>query len=138
MLCKGIIDKVISPYEARVRIPIYHQIPNSPFATNSEDLPIASISVMPGIEMALKAGDVVYIDFELDQRENPVIIGCLSRPNSKSSSNINVQSLKVDVNCELPKDTLLADETKTINIEGAINEVLEEAISVDDLISKAY
>lgn len=115
MLCKGIIDKVIDPYSARVRIPIYHQIESSPFATKSEDLPIASICTVPGIEMALKAGDIVYVDFELDQREDPVIVGCLSRKDSTSSSNISTQSIKVDVDYSLPGDLFTQ---QTIYYEG--------------------
>ena len=106
MLCKGIVDKVIDPYSARVRIPIYHQIEGAPFATEAENLPIASICVMPGMEMALKRGDIVYVDFEMDERENPIIMGCLSRPDMTSSSSISTQSLKVFVNCDLPVDTI--------------------------------
>lgn len=126
MLCKAIIDKVIDPYSARVRIPIYHQIESSPFATKSEDLPIASICSMPGVEMALKAGDVVYVDFELDHREDPVIVGILSRSNSTSSSNIKAQSLQVDINCNLPDEIYLTKEgtNKSVNFDAAIEQMM--------------
>lgn len=135
MLCKGIVDKVIDPYSARVRIPIYHKIAGSPFATPSENLPIASICVMPGVEMALKEGDIVFLEFELGHRDNPVIMGCLSRNQAKSSSNISTQSLKVAVNCELPLDIKYPDTTqiKTDNNQDIIDNIVINELDVEFL-----
>ena len=124
MLCKAIVEQVLSIHEARVRIPIYHQIASSPFATLTEDLPIATISTIPGISYALHAGDIVYVDFELDQRENPVIVGVLSRDDSPSSSNIEAQSLKVDVNCDLPENVFADIDSKYANVLDTINDNL--------------
>jgi len=135
MLCKGIVDKVIDAYSARVRIPIYHQIESSPFATPEKDLPIAAICVMPGVEMALKRGDIVFVDFEMDLLEHPIIIGCLSRQDSKSSSNIKAQSLSVEVNCELPDDTRLSKEEqqRQTNFYNVVNEVTIPSLDVEFL-----
>lgn len=129
MLCKAIIEEIINNYQARVRIPIYHKIASSSFATLKENLPIASICTIPGVDFALKVGEIVYVDFELDQIENPVIIGILSRPDSVSSSNITTESLKVNVNCSLPDNINYTEteERKQANVEGAIDSALESS-----------
>lgn len=121
MICKAIVDEVISPFQVRVRIPIYHKIESSPYATPRSNLPIASVCVLPGAEVAFKRGDVVFVGFELDELDNPIILGVLSRENVPSSSNIKALSLKVDVNCDLPD----VDKQKQINAENALDTTLE-------------
>lgn len=135
MLTKAIIEEVIDTYSAKVRIPIYHQIEPSPFATNIKDLPIASICVLPGTSMALRKNDVVFVDFEMDQVERPVIIGCLSREDSSSSCNINAQSLKVEVDCTLPGDTSFgeAKDLADINQENIFVEVAQAGGGESDI-----
>lgn len=101
MLTKGIIVKNISRYSAKVRIPIYHKSKDASNAVLDEDLPIAYYCAPPGIEPAFKEGEVVWVDFEMDQPEDPVIMGVLCRENSKSSSDITSQSLVVEVNAKI-------------------------------------
>ncbi len=131
MLAKAIVEKVINEYSAKVRIPIYHQIDSSPFATTYENLPTATICSIPGIKYALRKGDVVFVDFEMDQIENPVIIGCLSTFNSKSSCDIQAQSISVAVNATLPQDTSFGEQADidNINKENAISEIIDTGVS---------
>jgi len=128
MLVKAIVEEIINKYQVRVRVPIFHQIETSPFATPKEQLPIASICTIPGINLALKVGEVVYVDFEVDQRENPVVMGVLARENIISSSDADIRSLKVDVNCELPSELYLSkeDQQKLVNFEAVFNTDGEE------------
>ena len=128
MLCKAIIEEVINSYSARVRIPIYHKISGSAFATNTRDLPIASICTVPGVHLALKAGDVVFVDFELDHRDMPVILGVLAHEDVLSSCDLAAQSIKATVSCDLPKDTYYStdDELRKINLDSVIEQLTTE------------
>ena len=101
MLTKAIIVKNINEYSSKVRIPIYHKAASASNAILDEDLPIAYYCMPPGITPAFKEGEVVWVEFELNQPEDPVIIGVLCRQDSESSSNIYAQSLTVDVSANI-------------------------------------
>ena len=110
MVTKAIVEEVIDPYSARVRIPIFHKIGASSFATINNELPIAPICAMPGSTFTLKPGSIVYVAFELGKPERPVIMGVLSRPEESASSDLSVGSLKVDLECTLPDDLKLSNK----------------------------
>ena len=135
MLCKGIVDKVIDAYSCRVRIPIYHQAEGTAFATPSEQLPIATICCMPGSEYALRKNEVVWVDFEIDDRAKPVIMGVLSRKDTNSSSNITAKSITAEVNCNLPENIFINQDNSRakINFRNIFEEVAQDA-QEDDTI----
>ena len=110
MIAKAIVVEVINEYNAKIRIPIFDKIEGSAFATTNDNLRVATICCPPGCKYALKKDDVVFVGFELDNLDNPIILGMLSVDSMQSSININSQSLKVNVNCELPNDTKLGDK----------------------------
>jgi len=136
MLTKAIVEEATSSYAARIRIPIYHQIESSPYATPLPDLPLAAICSPPGITMALRKGDIVFVDFELDSLDKPIIVGCLSRENSSSSCNIDAQSLNVKVDCNLPGDTSFGaqKDLDDINQENVFIEIAEGGGPGSDIV----
>ena len=126
MVTKAIVEEIIDAYSARVRIPIFHKISNSSFATVNDNLPIAPICAMPGTKMSLKPGSIVYVAFELGKPERPVIMGVLSRAEEEASSDLNVRSLNVEVSCKLPKDLQLAEEDEQL-VQGFQDYVLSNS-----------
>lgn len=103
MLTKGIIVKNIDEYCSQVRIPIYHKAKESAGAIPDNNLPIAYYCMPPGIKPEFKEGEVVWVDFELDDKSSPVIVGSLVSPSNTSSSDIRAVSLQVEVNSNLPE-----------------------------------
>lgn len=114
MLTKAIIEEISEGgYSARVRIPIYNKLATDVDATRTSDLPIAYYCCPPGMKPNYSVGDIVYVEFELDEESSPVILGALSRPNSsKSTCDIHADSLKVDVNATLPVETSIGKVSK--------------------------
>ena len=101
MLTKAITVKNINEYSSKVRIPIYHKAESASNAVLDKDLPIAYYCMPPGVKPAFKEGEVVWVGFELNEPDHPVIMGVLCRDDSFSSSNILAQSLTVEVNANI-------------------------------------
>ena len=102
MLTKAIIVKNIDEYSSQVRIPIYHKAKESAGATPDNDLPVAYYCMPPGIKPEFQPGEVVWVDFELDDKSTPVVVGSLVSSNNISASDINAISLEVQVNAKIP------------------------------------
>lgn len=110
MLVKAIVISMAEDlYSAYITIPIYD---NTSSKSDFSNVPhrLASICPLPGCSPFYSPGDVVYVDFENDNQANPVILGCLYREKSSDSSlNLNVSSLKVNVNTHLSTDTSIGN-----------------------------
>lgn len=112
MLQKAIIEQKIDKYSMKVRIPVYNKIKSDPTATPTDELYTAIIQTLPGCSPVYQEGDLVLVEFENDNISLPVIIGLLFRQNmSESSTDINADSLKVNVNTNLTENTLIGSVT---------------------------
>lgn len=110
MIYKAIIDQVLNDgYQAKIRIPKLHKIENVAGATLSRDLPIATICTQPGVLPVYKTGDIVFVSFENDDTNYPLILGQLYCNSNKSQSNNQILSLKVDSCVKLPITTTIGD-----------------------------
>ena len=90
MITRATIEQKIDEYNYKVRIPIFDRDKDDSLATPTKDLSIAVASLPKGIHNSLQEGDVVFIGFENNQIEYPVILGHLYMKNlSESESSIN-------------------------------------------------
>lgn len=141
MVNKAIIEEVITPYKVKVRIPQYHQIKGSPNATPTEDLPEAAISCPPGIIPAYRIGDVVYVDYELDQLDKPVITGSLSREDIPSTSDLSVRSVVINNSLDGPNlngvDESLINRLKECEDKVSSGKFISYDIDQRSIITKA-
>lgn len=145
MVTKAVVVEVIDIYRARVRIPIYNQIEGAAAATPNDQLYIATISTSLGIRPAIKVDDVVFVAFEDNQLQQPIIIGALAREEDNTSSNIHAQTLDVDVMASLPLDTTIGGVqgnnikrvVETYNeLENIVNQNIENIAKLNDKISQ--
>ncbi len=114
-MVKGIINKVENKYSYRVRIPLYHKVKNTPGCVPDDQLPYATVCTLPGINPLYKENDIVWIDFENNELDVPVILGLLYRESgSNSISDIDCKTLKVEVESSLPRETLIGNVSKDI------------------------
>jgi hypothetical protein len=114
MVCKAIIDAKLTNYKLRVRIPSLHSGVDSIGAVGTESIPIATVSIAAGIYPALKVGDVVFVTFEDDNPDKPVIVGLLYSDKCKTTlPDIVTTSLEVITNAKLPQDTQIGEITST-------------------------
>lgn len=143
-MVKGIISKVENKYSYRVRIPLYHKAKNTPGCVPDDQLPYATVCTPPGIFPLYQENDVVWIDFENNELDVPVILGLLYKESgSKAISDINCQSINVEVETTLPKETSIGKVSKDIqslpqiidkldNIQGG-SQHLEFIVTDEDL-----
>ena len=96
MITRGIVRAVVDDYSYRVYMP--HYTAN----VLEADLPIARVCAPPGYFPHYQVDDVVYISFENDELDDPVIVGLLLGTSSTSTADVNANSLSVDVDCSLP------------------------------------
>ena len=106
MVQKAIVEKKLSKFEMRVRIPVYNKATTDPTATPTDQLYIAVAQTLPGCSPCYQEGDVVLVTFENDDISKPIISGLLYRDGMpKGTLDVNADSLKVNVNTELSEDT---------------------------------
>lgn len=79
MILKGFVESAVpnEPNKFYVRIPIINGIEGTANSTSKEDLAKATVCGIPGFTNLINIGDVVYIAFENDNYNNPVILGQL-------------------------------------------------------------
>ena len=117
---KAIIESIESNgYQAKIRIPFFDKIAGTLGSTPNYSLYVADICSQPGINPVYNVGDIVFIDFENNDNSLPVILGILYREDSKSSCNIETESLKVEVFSSLPENTSIG-EVRSDNIKSLI------------------
>ena len=82
MIVKGIIEKKVGYNEYEVRVPIIDKVKGA--SLSSENLSIASVCSITNSSLDLNINDVVYINYENNDKSKPIIIGCLSNNNRSS------------------------------------------------------
>lgn len=113
MITKGIIEELLSPYEARVRIPTRDKAKDSQGATQTQDLSVACICTLPSCYVNLQVGDIVFIGFEDNTTYKAVILGHLCKETSSTHANIILKQLQVTDTAKLPSDTTIGDVSST-------------------------
>lgn len=112
MVTKGIVEELIDDYRARVRIPFFNGIQGSFSATDTKDLYVATIATLPNCKLNLQLQDIVYLAFEDNKLDNPVIIGQLSREATTERNVImKADTLNVNVDAYLPSYTHIGSIT---------------------------
>ena len=139
MLTKGYIlslPKFDNKY--KVRIPILESNNTSKNQTSfNAGIVDATLSYTEGIKDSLQVNDCVFIDFENDEFNRPVIIGKLFVNNSETSSgNISASTLEVYNKVSLPENTTWKDITytdlKTLLVESKNYVTKEDVIAILD------
>ena len=103
MITKGIIEEILSPYSARVRLPIFDSIKDAQNSVSTGNLRVASICSLPNCTNLLGIGDIVFVGFEDDDLGKPVILGNLVKEQpSTANPSINSYSLNIDNSVNLP------------------------------------
>lgn len=106
MIYRAIVEEIITPYQIRVRIPIIHRAANSPDATPSAQLPVASVCILPNIYLRFNVGDIVIVSFENNDSGKPIILGYLYRElTDVSNLSANFSNLSAVLSADLPANT---------------------------------
>lgn len=132
MVTKGIVEELIDDYRARVRIPFFNGIQGTSSATDTKDLYVATIATLPNCKLNLQLKDVVYLAFEDNKLDSPVIIGQLSRETTTERNAImKVDTLNVGVDTYLPSYTYIGDITpQEISCLKGINKNLQIQLEI--------
>ena len=120
MITKAQIVKIISNKEVVVRIPIYNKMEGVAGATPNSELCHAFICYPSGVIPNYEIEDVVFVSFEDNYLDKPVVLGKLKKSTTKKESNskpnVNCVDLSADGNTKLSKETTIG-EIKYTNIE---------------------
>ena len=104
---------------------------------------VATVCSSINNKLDLKIDDVVYINFENNRRENPIIIGVLV--NDGSNADVNLNSLKVKRNFQLPQQTSIGAINSTNlnsligvseNIQNQLDSIDKKFLDIKDEINK--
>lgn len=108
MLTKGVIEKIISPYKAKVRLPVYDSLKDVNYSTSTENLSEATVCSLPNCDFALNVGDVVFVSVEDNDFHKPVIVGFLySQNKALTQVDAKLNSLEVITDTKLSSETTI-------------------------------
>ena len=133
MITKAVVEEIVSPYQVKVRIPLFDKSDSSAQSRNTEDLNIATICSLPNCYINLQVGDIVFVGFEDNTYYKAVVLGHLCRNiESETYADLILSSLNVNMSAKLPQDTTIGDITTselsclqgiTENIQKQINDI---------------
>ena len=133
MLTKGIVEKVITPYKVKVRLPVFDGIEGTRNATETNELSEAIICSLPNSGNLVNIGDIVIIGFEDNDTSKPIILGHLFKETDNNTLvNLKVGALETTGATKLSKDTHIGEiKPKEIealsgissNIQGQIDNI---------------
>lgn len=144
MIDKAIVEEIIDKYHVRIRVPKVDRLPSvGGIYTPTSELSIACICTLSNCNINLQVGDVVFVNYEGDNRKEPVIIGVLFRENNTSTAaDLILNELQVLYKATLPIETSIGKITSkelsylegvNDNIQNQLNYLLEQ---VNNLLSK--
>lgn len=128
MIVKGIIESTFKN-QAKVRIPIFDKVFSASLGTEYNNLSEATMCVPPKFDMNIKQGDTVYILFEDNNRQKPIIIGFVKN-DENSFCNSETIDLHIENSANLPDNVSIGDVNKdniknlsglTKNIQNFLN-----------------
>lgn len=105
MITKAIVEKIISPYQVKVRIPVFDRVDTSSISTSTENLNTATICTLPNCYINIQVGDVVFVGFEDNTYHKAVVLGHLCKQNVETFCNIDLNKVTVATSAELPYNT---------------------------------
>jgi hypothetical protein len=116
VLTKAIIQSIdYTKNICRVRIPLFENASRNVNMIEAE----AQITIVPGIYNSYKTGDIVFIGFEENKMELPVILGKLfvsaSTEAESYRGNVSGNSLAITDAAQLPYSTIFSYDTITQN-----------------------
>lgn len=138
MICRGIVEKILSNYQVAVRIPLIHQSYNSPQSTKTSGLPTSSICTIPGAHPNIQVGDIVIVGFENNDEGKPIILGYLYKEQlSNTALSLLLRSLEVSGSTKLPSDTTIGSVSKLDleNLSGTKGNLQKQ---IDNLKDRLY
>lgn len=127
MITKAVIKNIPSENSGiyRVYIPYYRKANDS----ESDATYDATRCIIDGFYDDLNVGDVVYVGFEDNQFDHPIILGKLfTNGNTKVTTRLNVNSLKVNEKTSLSDDVSVG-KSDLSRLITKINNILDHTAS---------
>lgn len=146
MITRAIVETIVDRFHVKVRIPLLDRTKESNVHTNEDSLKVATICTQPQVHPNLKPGDIVFIGFESNFTENPVILGFLFR-NSMTDSYCDAILNEVDVltRCNLPDETTIgtitSEELRCLtnvhsNIQAQISSLVDRVTALEKVLGE--
>lgn len=137
MITKGIVvgKSTSDNNKYIVRLPIFNSLAGTPQSTPDDELNEAILCSIPNIRNVVNTGDVVIVGFEDNDMGRPIILGRLFLSEQDVKCGLDLDSLSVASNCNLPASTTIGNVNKdniacledcTLNIARTLNYLLEE------------
>lgn len=128
MIVRGIVESKFKN-QAKVRIPVFDKVYTAALGVDYDSLSTAAICVPPKFKMDIKLGDLVYVLFEENNKQKPVIIGYMFNEDNSTSS-ANILDLSAETSAVFSENTSIGDVTSdSIKFLEGIDKNLQETIN---------
>lgn len=137
MITKAIVEQIINKNSVKIRIPILDKVVDASTGISIENCQIATECVLPNFYYNFNVGDIVFVDFEENNMDTPVILGYLTNTSNQFTDG-SLFSINVENDTTLPSNTsigivskeeLECIETTTNNIQNDIDSINNNTFS---------
>ena len=132
MIARAIVERVLSPYLFKVRIPLLDRMNDSSVNTKTVSLNEAVVCTLPGCDPNIHVGDVVFVSND-ETEDDWTILGYLYRARSTDTlCNLKLNELTVADSATLPVNTTVGDVTaeQLQYVEGTTSNIQQQIDSV--------
>ena len=145
MITKGYVEELVSSNQVKVRLPVYDKINENGTGAGFNELPIASVCSLPSTNPNLKVGDVVYVAFEDNNRQKPIVMGYLSMDNNKYCDT-TLQDLTVNGTSRFTSDfsignidynSFLQLKNVKVNIQNYLDKLSDSIDKLEEKLEKS-
>lgn len=129
MIVKAYIESIVGNGQYKIRIPTIDKVKKS--TLDIDNFAIAETCSIMHSDLNLSLNDVVYVDFENNDKSKPIIIGCLSK--NAIGKNYIFDSLRVTDTVSLPNNTSIGDITysELSCLIGTTSNIEEQVLSIN-------
>lgn len=126
MIIKAIIEELPEPGDNHYMI----RIPFMEDHTKNKSIFSALLSHTPGIYDSYKVGDVVFISFENEKLDVPIILGKLYTPNREFVGSANFQNINIEPKMSTNNRRLADTGVVPIDLQPANSSVITNNLSL--------
>lgn len=141
MITKGIVEEILTSYKLKVRAPMLDRMVVSGLAKSTSSLNESIICTLPGCDINLKVGDIVFLAFEDNDYSKPIILGCLYRTvKTDSYCDLILNVLDVNLSAKLPSNTTIGEITpvEISHLHGIKTNIQEQLNYLSDKIDYLF
>lgn len=133
MITKAIVEQILNKHSVKVRMPVLDKVIDSSTGIPINSYQTATECVLPNFSYNFNVGDIVFVDFEENNLDSPVIVGYLTGTSDQRMDG-KIMSISVENESNLPSNTSIGSVKKEEIecLKGTVSNIQNKIDSASD------